>query len=444
MLFIDNDTVKQTLSIADSIDSQDHAFRGLVDGGSIHRPRIDVYVPTGREEDYYRWGTMEGASRDLGVFAIRMKSDVVSWPQDASGNWTEEKYCVEPGTYCGLIMLFSTINGEPLAMINDGYLQHMRVGAGAGLGVRYLAREDSRVVGMLGSGGMARSYLEAFCNERPIAKVRVYSPTKEHREGYAAEMSDVLNVDIEPVDDPESAVRGADIVSTCTDTMRPVLHGEWLEPGMHVTNLGGYELDDAVYSRADVVVRQGIGGARLAEDPRIQYGRGHSPVAYVAGNSEEMSRLPKEGGRMAGMGSGSYPSFTDSGRGPHTWTHVGRRRDAIPQRRQPGAPVRRSRSGRLPQSEGDGPRPRTADRVVPSGHPRLARSKLSYAAASSLRRRSLRNRGALRPCETGPSHKRKAAELPRPATPGRAGTPRGPSRGRSSSCRPPRGSRSRR
>ena len=96
MLFIDNDTVKQTLSIADSIDSQDRAFRGLVDGGSIHRPRIDVYVPTGREEDYYRWGTMEGASRDLGVFAIRMKSDVVSWPEDASGNWTEEKYCVEP------------------------------------------------------------------------------------------------------------------------------------------------------------------------------------------------------------------------------------------------------------------------------------------------------------------------------------------------------------
>ena len=144
MLFIDNDTVKQTLSIADSIDSQDRAFRGLVDGGSIHRPRIDVYVPTGREEDYYRWGTMEGASRDLGVFAIRMKSDVVSWPEDASGNWTEEKYCVEPGTYCGLIMLFSTVNGEPLAMINDGYLQHMRVGAGAGLGVRYLAREDSQ------------------------------------------------------------------------------------------------------------------------------------------------------------------------------------------------------------------------------------------------------------------------------------------------------------
>ena len=130
MLFIDNETVRQVLTIEDAINAQDRAFRGLVDGGSIHRPRIDVYVPTGREDDYYRWGTMEGASRDLGVFAIRMKSDVVSWPADANGNWTEEKSCVEPGTYCGLIFLFSTVNGEPLAIINDGHLQHARVGAG--------------------------------------------------------------------------------------------------------------------------------------------------------------------------------------------------------------------------------------------------------------------------------------------------------------------------
>ena len=140
MLFIDNETVRQILNISDTIESLDTAFRGLVDGGSIHRPRIDVYVPTGREEDYYRWGTMEGASRDLGVFAIRMKSDVISWPVDAEGNWTEEKYCVEPGTYCGLIFLFSTVNGEPLAIIKAGYLPHMRVGGGAGLDNAPLAR----------------------------------------------------------------------------------------------------------------------------------------------------------------------------------------------------------------------------------------------------------------------------------------------------------------
>ena len=312
MLFINNDVVRQVLNIGDAINSQDTAFRGLVDGGSIHRPRIDVYVPTGREDDYYRWGTMEGASRDLGVFAIRMKSDITFWPEDEQGNWTEDKYCVEPGTYCGLVMLFSTRNGEPLAMINDGVLQHMRVGAGAGLGVRYLSREDSQVVGMLGSGGMARTYLQAFKNERNIKRVHVYSPTKKNRDSYAAEMSDTLNIEVVPVVDPEAAVRGADIVSACTDSMRPVLNGAWLEPGMHLTNLGGYELDESTFSRATTIIRQGQGGARFADDdPRVQYGRGHSPVAYVAGNEEEMKRLPPGGRRMGDMTAGGHPTFMD-------------------------------------------------------------------------------------------------------------------------------------
>lgn len=312
MLFINNETVRDVLTIGEAIDAQDAAFRGLNSGSAIHRPRIDMYVPTGREEDYYRWGTMEGASKDLGVFAIRMKSDIVSWPVDQSGNWTEDKYCVEPGTYCGLIFLFSTVNGEPLAIINDGELQHMRVGAGGGLGARYLSRKDSSVVGMLGSGGMARTYLRAFCNERKITKVKVYSPTKGNRESYAAEMSDVLNIDVEPVSDPEAAVRGSDIVSTCTDAMQPVLKGEWLEPGMHVTNLGGYELDEKVFSMATTSIRQGVGGAKFPEgDDRIQYGRGHSPVAYVAGSSAEMNRLPPSGQRMTDFATGKYPTFAD-------------------------------------------------------------------------------------------------------------------------------------
>jgi ornithine cyclodeaminase/alanine dehydrogenase-like protein (mu-crystallin family) len=101
----------------------------------------------------FRWGTMEGASRAFETFAIRMKSDMMQWPDGK----TVEKYCVEPGTYCGLVMVFSTSNGEPLAIINDGIIQHMRVGGCAGLGAKFLSRADSEVVGILGSGGMART-----------------------------------------------------------------------------------------------------------------------------------------------------------------------------------------------------------------------------------------------------------------------------------------------
>jgi alanine dehydrogenase len=233
---------------------------------------------------------MEGASDDY--FAIRMKSDIVTWPKDAAGNWTEEKYCVAPGTFCGVILLVSTRNGEPLAFINDGVLQHMRVGAGAALGVKYLAREDAHVVAMLGSGGMARTFLEAFCCVRDIRECRVYSPTPANREAFAAEMSARLGIAVRAVDMPRDAVRGADIVSSCTDSMTPVYDAAWIEPGMHVTNLGFHELPAAALARFDVAVRQGDAGLELVETERVQAGIGHSPAALIGGTVEQMRRLP--------------------------------------------------------------------------------------------------------------------------------------------------------
>src|SRR5262249_32653633 len=198
-----------------------------------------MYVPCDRSDGYYRWGTMEGAND--GYFAIRMKSDVVTWPRSADGHWRENKYCVAPGNFMGLILLLSTRNGEPLAFINDGILQHMRVGGGAGIGARHLSRKDASVVGMLGSGGMARTFLEAFCVVRGIRQAKVFSPTVENRERYAREMSNRLSIDVIPVANAREAVRGVDILATCTDSMTPTFEAEWLEPGMHVTMLGPRE-----------------------------------------------------------------------------------------------------------------------------------------------------------------------------------------------------------
>src|SRR3970282_1996936 len=186
MLFIHNDVVAKLLTMRECIDVQEHAFRQIPSGGAIHRPRIDMYVPCEREDGYYRWGTMEGAND--GIFAIRMKSDVMTWPIGRDGFWRENKYGVRPGTFFGLILLLSTRNGEPLAFINDGVLQHMRVGGGAGIGARHLARNDASSVGILGSGGMARTYLEAFHAVRRITRAKVFSPTPANRKAFAAEM----------------------------------------------------------------------------------------------------------------------------------------------------------------------------------------------------------------------------------------------------------------
>jgi alanine dehydrogenase len=309
MLIIDNEQVSRLLTMEECIRAQEAAFAQLPSGGAIHRPRIDLYFP-GPDEGYFRWGSMEGAND--GVFAIRMKSDVIHWPRDEAGNWTEEKYAVEPGTYCGMVLLVSTRNAEPLAFINDGVLQHMRVAGGAAIGAKYLSRQDSAVVGMLGSGGMARAYLEAFTCVRDIRVCLVYSPTRANREAYAAEMGERLGIEVVAVDSAREAVAGCDILSSCTDAMQPVYEADWIEPGMHVTNLGRREMPD-VGDRFDVVVRQGTAGLPMRQTDRYQVERGMSPGAFIGGTAEQMARIPAPN-RNPGFG-GDSPEFTDRGRG---------------------------------------------------------------------------------------------------------------------------------
>ena len=311
MLIINNEDVKELLEMSDCIRVQEEAFKKIPYGGAIHRPRIDMYMPCADPEGYYRWSTMEGAND--GYQAIRMKSDVINWPRDANGNWTEEKYCIRPGLYCGVIFLLSTRNGEPLAFINDGVLQHMRVGGGAGIGVKWLSREDSHVVGMLGSGGMARTFLEAFTCVRDIRLCKVFSPNAKRREEYAAEMSKKLDMEVRAVDSAREAVKGADILSTCTDSMRPVYDADWIEKGMHVTNLGRREMPDAAAAKFDVVVRQGVAGLQMRQTERFQAERGLSPAAYLGGSPEEMKRIPSKNPEP-GFG-GDSPEFNDRGKG---------------------------------------------------------------------------------------------------------------------------------
>jgi ornithine cyclodeaminase/alanine dehydrogenase-like protein (mu-crystallin family) len=242
MLFLNNNDVKQVLTMEVTMDALDKAYRELARQEAVCRPRIDIQIPTKDAEKIYQWGTMEGGSMS-GYFAIRMKSDVI-YEQEYQGAITQEKYCVRPGSFCGLILLNSIENGEPLALINDGYLQHMRVGADSGIGAKYMAREDATVVGMIGSGGMARSHVDSFLQARKIKKIQVYSPTKANREAYAEEISENYGLEVIPMSNPRDVYKGAHIVAGCTDSAVPIVIGKWLEDGTHVTCVGGKPDDD--------------------------------------------------------------------------------------------------------------------------------------------------------------------------------------------------------
>lgn len=300
MIYLSNTDVQHMLDMRMALEALRAGYGDLEKGDATYIPRIDLYAPTGRDVDYHRWGSMTGACRSYGVVAVRIKSDIVSWPNGK----TEEKYCVSPGTYSGIILLYSSENGEPLAMINDGYLQHARVGAGAGLGTDYLARPDAKMLGLLGSGGMAGMYLEAISLVRKLERVKVFSPTKEHREHFAEEFTKRLGVPVEAMNTPEEAAYGVDILATATDTLLPIVKVDWLEQGMHIVNVSSQEISREVLERADIAVQLGMSTIRNAPpESGIEYCVG-AMASYVAGQPDERARIPVSG---QGREQHSYP-----------------------------------------------------------------------------------------------------------------------------------------
>lgn len=150
-------------------------------------------------------------------------------------------------------LIFDPTEGSLLAIIQSDKMGQLRTGAATGIGAKYLARDDATTLGLFGTGWQAESQLEAVSAVRDLTKVLVYSRTEENRKKFAEKMSGRLDLLIETTDSPEEAA-AQDIVVTMTSSVQPVLKGEWLRPGTHVTAAGSNSLLKAEIDR-DVVRR---------------------------------------------------------------------------------------------------------------------------------------------------------------------------------------------
>lgn len=287
MLLLNNDDIRRVLTPAMTRQALETAYRDLARAEAVCRPRIDVCIPTQAPGRFYQWGSMEGGST-AGYFAVRMKSDVV-YEQEYGGVRTQEKFASKPGLYCGLILLTDINTGVPLALINDGVLQHERVAADAAIGTDIMARRGPVNLGMLGSGGMARSHVAALREVREIRRIRVWSPTEANRRRFAAEMAEKHGLPVEAVDDPREVYKGADVLAACTDSAAPVIRGAWLEPGTHVISIGGRPDDDA-RGRFDVTLRFGSAPAPVG---RPEFATGAEYLQYAARPGDPFWRTQK-------------------------------------------------------------------------------------------------------------------------------------------------------
>ena len=250
-LILGNDDVERLLTMDDCIAALEEGYRDLAKGIALTRPRSDCLAPTKRGDAVYGLKSMDGVVPSAGVGAVRINSDIITWPRQ-EGTLRRVKVPAAPNArYVGLVLLFSTDNGEPLAIFPDGVLQRMRVGATSGLGAKYLARPDAEDVALLGSGWQAGTQLLAICAVRPVKRVRVFSPNAKNRAAFVNEMANRVSARIEAVDTPEKAVAGADVVLCATNAIEPVFFARWVAPGIHLSAIKRPEIEPAAIQHAD-------------------------------------------------------------------------------------------------------------------------------------------------------------------------------------------------
>jgi alanine dehydrogenase len=186
------------------------------------------------------------------------------------------------------ILLFEMGSGALRAVISANYLTGLRTGAASGVAAKYLAREDASSLGIVGAGVQAWFQAEALCAVRPIDTVKIFSRNKNRAKELALRLCQSFPVDAVAVESAQDAVQGSDLVIAATTASTPVIQGDWLEPGTHVSAIGANtrtkrELDASCFERARVVADSREEVLHESGDLRdaVETGRVTSDVVYA-------------------------------------------------------------------------------------------------------------------------------------------------------------------
>jgi alanine dehydrogenase len=269
MLVLSQEEVAGLLDVDELLDALERAFVELSAGRASVPPRIAAFGPRGL------LGAMPGYVD--GVLAAKL---VTLFPEH------------EP-SHQALIAVFDSETGTPLAVMDGTHITAIRTGGGAAVSTRALAREDSRVLAILGAGVQGRSHLETVGRVRDFQQVRIASRNPEHARAFAEETGALA------FDTFEEAVAGADVVCACTSAAEPILKREWLDPGTHLTSVGssmeGPELDRETVTAGLLVIE-----SRVAFQPP------------PAGSHELQGLDPADAVELGEVLSGSHPGRTSA------------------------------------------------------------------------------------------------------------------------------------
>ena len=178
-----------------------------------------------------------------------------------------KQYTFVRGKLRFLVPIYEMSTGDLLALIEADYMGQLRTGAASGVATKYLARKDASVAAIIGTGGQAKTQLEAVAAVRKLESARAYGRDAAKREQFSEEMAKRLGIPVHICSSAAEAVHGADIVSTATTASQPVVFGANLSPGAHINAIGANhahkrELDDEAVASADIIVVDSVEQSR--------------------------------------------------------------------------------------------------------------------------------------------------------------------------------------
>jgi len=269
VLILSNSDVQKALQVQECLDVMEDSYREQAVSRAVNRPTCHSYLSHSLPQSTYSFKSVDGGVGKLGVLALRVTSDVVQ-EQNLHSSVRLEKIPLANGMFVGLVQLFSSETGELLAIMPDGFIQQVRVGVTSALAMKVMARKNSEVLGLIGSGGQARAHYRFMTSVLPIKKVKVFSPNTEHRNAFVAAMTQETGIPGESVASVQEAIRGCDVICSATNSSRPVFSTDLLEVGMHYNSIREFETDITALEKCDVIaIHTNFGGIQHYQPPGI-------------------------------------------------------------------------------------------------------------------------------------------------------------------------------
>lgn len=286
MRIVTAEDIASVLTYRALVDALAEAFRADIDVPVRHHHTISQ---AGADATLLLMPAWTGAGGSEGDRYLGCKI-VTVFPDNAKQN--------RPSVY-GEYLLMSGGTGEPLALIDGRALTAWRTAAASALASRFLSREDSSHLVMIGAGALAPHLVRAHASIRPIKRVTVWNRTKARAISLAFGLA-VTGIETDVTDDLEEAVREADIVSCATLSGVPVVRGAWLKKGAHLDLVGGFtpkmrEADDQAVKRARVYVDTRAGASKEAGDIVVPLKKGVIARSAIRGDLFELCREKSKG-----------------------------------------------------------------------------------------------------------------------------------------------------